>query len=56
MIPEIEPASLLQYMVATGNIHVPIDHGTPTVIDDLAPNVESLSDLLVADRRKERDR
>lgn len=34
----------------------PAEHGMPELVHDLAPDLESLADLVVADRDKERNR
>jgi len=56
MVPEIEDPSTLQQMIAAGTVRPPIEHGMPELIPDLAPGQESLADLLIADRDKERNR
>ncbi|MGH3774958.1 MAG: type II toxin-antitoxin system Phd/YefM family antitoxin [Pseudonocardiaceae bacterium] len=56
MVPEVEHPSTLQQMIAAGTVRPPAACGMPELIPDLAPGVESLADLLVADREKERSR
>ncbi|MGH3896645.1 MAG: type II toxin-antitoxin system Phd/YefM family antitoxin [Pseudonocardiaceae bacterium] len=56
MVPETEHLSTLQQMIAAGEAKSPVEHGMPELIHDLAPGVESLADLVVADRDKERNR
>ncbi|MGI9000757.1 MAG: type II toxin-antitoxin system Phd/YefM family antitoxin [Pseudonocardia sp.] len=56
MIPEIENPSTLQQMVAAGEARPPAEHGMPELVPDLAPGLESLADLLIADRDRERNR
>ena len=56
MVPEVEPTSLLQRMIAAGEAHPPTRQGMPEVIEDLAPDVPSLADLLIAERQAERTR
>lgn len=56
MVPEIEYSSTLQQMVAAGTARPPAESGMPELILDLVPGLESLSDILVADRDKERNR
>lgn len=56
MIPEIEQPSTLARMVAAGEAKPPAERGMPDVDPDLAADIDSLSDLLVADRDKERNR
>ena len=45
-----------QQMIAAGRARPPIEHGMPELIPDLAPGLESLADLVVADRDQERHR
>jgi antitoxin (DNA-binding transcriptional repressor) of toxin-antitoxin stability system len=56
MVPEVERPGALHELVASGEATAPIDQDMPELIPDLAPEVESLAELLVADRRRERDR
>ncbi len=56
MVPETEHPDTLQQMVAAGRAKPPAEHGMPELIDDLAPDLESVADLLIADRDEERDR
>jgi hypothetical protein len=43
-------------MVADGEARAPAEWGMPDVIPDLTPDVESLADVLIADRNRERNR
>lgn len=56
MIPEVEHPGTLQRMLDTGEVRPPAERGVPQIGEDLAPDVESLSDLLVADRDRDRNR
>lgn len=56
MVPEVERPGALHELVASGEATAPIDQDMPELIPDLAPEVESLAELLVADRRRDRDR
>lgn len=56
MVPEVEHPGTLARMVAAGEARAPAEWDMPDVIPDLAPGVESLADLLVADRDGERNR
>ncbi len=56
MVPEIGHPNTLQQMIAAGTAKPPADHGMPELIPDLAPGVQSLADILLADRNKERGR
>lgn len=56
MVPETEHHGMLQKMLATGEVRAPADRGMPELIPELAPDVESLADLLVADRENDRKR
>lgn len=49
-------STTLQQMIAAGTARPPAEHGMPELIPDLAPGLESLANLLVADRDKERNR
>jgi len=56
MIPETEHPGTLQRMIAAGTARPPAEHGMPELIPDLTPDLDSLADLLVAERDKERNR
>lgn len=56
LVPEIENPSTLERMISDGTVRSPAERGMPDVIPDLADDVESLSDLVIADRDKERHR
>lgn len=56
MVPEVEHPGALQRMLETAEVRPPAELGMPQVIDDLAPDVASLSELLVKDRDKDRSR
>lgn len=56
MVPETDDPNTLQQMIAAGVVRPPAEHGMPELLPDLAPGIDSLTDLLVADRNKERNR
>lgn len=56
MVPEIENPSTLERMISDGSVRPPAEQGMPDVIPGLADGVASLSDLVIADRHKERSR
>jgi prevent-host-death family protein len=57
MVPEpSRTGSLLQQLVEEGRAEPPVEDGMPELIADLAPEVESLSDLIIAERDRERNR
>ncbi|HEX9342304.1 MAG TPA: type II toxin-antitoxin system prevent-host-death family antitoxin [Actinomycetota bacterium] len=56
MVPETENPSTLERMVSDGIAQPPAEQGMPDVISELADGVASLSDLVIADRAKERRR
>jgi hypothetical protein len=43
-------------MISAGEVTPPTEQGMPDLVPDLAPEIESLSDLLIANRDKERSR
>jgi prevent-host-death family protein len=55
MVPEVESPSVLSRLVAEGTVTAPAEQGMPDLIPDLVPEVESVADLLLADRARERD-
>jgi prevent-host-death family protein len=56
MIPEAEHPSTLQRLISAGEVTAPAEVGMPDVLIDLAPGVDRLADLLIADRDRERNR
>jgi prevent-host-death family protein len=54
MVPEVESPGVLSRLVAEGTATAPAEQGLPELIEDLAPEVESLTDLLLAERDRER--
>ena len=58
MVPEVDAPGELSRLVAEGTATAPAEHGMPDLIPDLAPALalDSLSDVLLEDRRRERGR
>jgi prevent-host-death family protein len=56
MVPETEHPSTLQQMIIAGIVRPPVEYGMPELIHDLAPGLERLADLLIADRDRECNR
>ncbi len=56
MVPETGGESTLQRMVAAGEARAPARLGMPDMDPSLAPEVDSLADVLIADRDRERYR
>jgi len=56
LVPEIEDPSTLERMISDGTVRAPAEQGVPDLIPELAEGVASLSDLVIADRDKERNR
>jgi prevent-host-death family protein len=56
MVPEIEDPSTLERMVGEGTVRAPAARGMPDLVPELAEGVASVSDLVIADRDRERNR
>jgi prevent-host-death family protein len=56
LVPEDERPGMLRHMIDSGEVTPPAELGMPDLVLDLAPGVDSLSDLLIEDRDKERRR
>ena len=56
MVPEVEAPGTLSRLVAEGTATAPSEYGMPEPIPDLAPALDSLTDVLLADRQRGRDR
>jgi antitoxin (DNA-binding transcriptional repressor) of toxin-antitoxin stability system len=54
MTSEFEESDVLRRLVAEGRATPPTEHGMPDLMPDLLPEVRSLSDLLLAERERER--
>ena len=54
MVPEVESPGVLSRLVAEGTVTAPAERGMPDLIDDLAPEVESLTELLLTERGQDR--
>jgi prevent-host-death family protein len=54
MVPEVESPGVLSRMVAEGTATAPAEDGLPELMEDLAPEVDSVTDLLLAERARER--
>jgi prevent-host-death family protein len=56
MVPESEQPDTLARLVSSGQVRPPIEQGMPDLVAGLAPGVDSLSELIVGDRDRERNR
>ncbi|MFI7064999.1 type II toxin-antitoxin system Phd/YefM family antitoxin [Kribbella sp. NPDC050124] len=56
LVPEDERPGTLQRLIDSGEVTPPAELGMPDLMLELAPDVESLSDVLIEDRDKERRR
>jgi prevent-host-death family protein len=56
LVPEDERPGALQRMIDSGEVTPPAELGMPDLMLDLAPEIDSLADVLIADRDKERRR
>ncbi|MFJ3215456.1 type II toxin-antitoxin system Phd/YefM family antitoxin [Kitasatospora sp. NPDC086801] len=56
LVPEEPPATTLERMIAAGEVTPPAEEGMPELALDLLPDIGSLSDVLVEDRERERER
>jgi prevent-host-death family protein len=54
MVPEVDRPGLLHRLVAAGEATAPADHEMPDLIDDLAPDMANLTEVLDADRARGR--
>lgn len=54
MVPEVESSGVLSRLVAEGSATAPVESGLPELIEDLAQELDSVSDLLLADRDRRR--
>jgi prevent-host-death family protein len=56
LVPEDDQPGGLRHMIESGEATPPAELGMPDLMLDLAPGLDSLSDLLIADRDKDRRR
>ncbi len=56
LVPEAAPVTVLERMIAAGEVTPPADQGMPELALDLLPGIGSLSDVLIEDRDRERNR
>lgn len=54
MVPEMESSGTLAGLVGEGSVTAPTDYGTPEPMSDLLPDVDSVADELLAERRRGR--
>jgi prevent-host-death family protein len=54
MVPEVESPGVLSRLVTEGTAAAPAESGMPELIEDLAPEVDSLTDVLLAERDRDR--
>ncbi len=52
LIPIAHENTRLQQLVSSGEASAPAEHGMPDLILDLVPEVDSLADVLIADRAR----
>ena len=51
MVPEVERPGRLHRLVTSGEATAPAEQGMPDLIPDLVPESDSLTEILIADRR-----
>ncbi len=56
LVPETDRQDTLHRLVESGEVTPPAELGMPDLMLELAPNVASLSDLLIEERDRERRR
>ena len=54
MVPEVESPGVLSRLVREGAATAPVEEGLPELIEDLAPEIGSITDLLLDDRSRGR--
>jgi prevent-host-death family protein len=54
MVPEVSQPGTLHRLVTAGTATAPAEQGMPELIDDLVPELDSVAELLVAERERER--
>jgi antitoxin (DNA-binding transcriptional repressor) of toxin-antitoxin stability system len=56
MVPEVQSPGVLSRLIADGTVTAPAEQGMPELIPDLVPAVESVTELLLTERARERGR
>jgi prevent-host-death family protein len=56
MVPETEPPAPLRRMLESGDVTPPAEQGMPDLMPELAPELDSLSGILLEERERERRR
>jgi prevent-host-death family protein len=54
MVPEPESPGILSRLVAEGTATAPAEQGMPDLILDLVPELDSVTDLLLTERERDR--
>lgn len=54
MVPEMGSSGTLARLVADGSVTAPAEEGMPEIVSDLLPEVDSIADELLAERRRGR--
>jgi prevent-host-death family protein len=54
MVPEVPQPGTLHRLVAAGTATAPAEQGMPELIDDLVPELDSVAELLIAERERGR--
>ena len=54
MVPEVDSPGVLSRLLAEGTVTAPAAQGMPDLMPDLVPDVDSVADLLLAERERER--
>ncbi len=52
MVPEVESPGLLGRLLAEGTVTAPAERGMPDLVEDLVPDVDGVTGLLLEDRRR----
>lgn len=55
MVPEVERPGALHRLVADGTATAPAEQGMPELIPDLVSELDSVAELLIAERDRERE-
>ncbi len=56
MVPEVERPAALEYLINLGEVTPPAERGMPDLEPELADEVDSLTEIIIADRDRSRRR